>query len=602
MNKRFFLKSFFQIGLLPCLALLLLGLWSLPQIENILLQKSKNHLKQTVAAIAAHHHFNLSEPEKIQNALKKIFVLQTSQSNIPENHLSVYQNNINDLQTRITVIMPNGVVIADSQLTKEELKTLENHWQRPEIQQAVKQGWGESVRYSSTVKQPAVYVAQATPYGFLRASMPLAAVSKELQKITDIFWRMFIITLLLSFLIALFLGHQRYVSQLATLEFLEKIANKDFTTIFKNDVQKIDSNIAEALNKTAFSFKKALTLFEQENNQLRNILESITEGVLVTDEKGQIIFVNSALKNEFHLTADALGQTTLEYLRSSLIHECIQNTLLSQKNVQQEIDIFVGENQKIFYLNTAPVIYNELLKGSVSIFHNMTQIKQIENLRKEFVANVSHEFKTPLTSIIGYTETLQSQPDLPEPTKKFLDIIAKNGKLLHDLVQDILQIAKIESGRSQLPFVTVDVHEILQNVVRDLSPKINQRQQKIIMNFEPIQPHVRGNQQALQQIFSNLVDNAIKYTPDQGCLTLTTKKFPTHFEIAVKDNGIGIDKKNQLRIFERFYRVDSGRSREMGGTGLGLSIVKHLVQAHHGQVRVESEMGKGSTFIVSLPL
>jgi len=335
--------------------------------------------------------------------------------------------------------------------------------------------------------------------------------------------------------------------------------------------------------------------------QQQVLFNSMLEGLLLLDRNRRIYLANRAFKNLFGIKAELRGKTIMETLR---IHELAD--LVEQ--VESEGQVFDHElklpelSERWLQVNAA-AIFNSAgeREGTILVFHDLTRLKQLERTREEFVANVSHELRTPLSLIKGYVETLldgaRNQPDVLE---RFLRIIERNAERLDLLIQDLLTISALESGRMKLDLQPVQLHALAEKILNDLKPPADNK--RVILKNELPELMATGDIHRLEQILGNLVDNAIKYGRPQGTVTVGGRTADGKVEVFVRDDGPGIPPESLDRVFERFYRVDKARSREQGGTGLGLSIVKHMVQAHGGDVRVESDVGKGATFFFTLPV
>lgn len=331
------------------------------------------------------------------------------------------------------------------------------------------------------------------------------------------------------------------------------------------------------------------------------LFNSMIEGVLVLDSSDHIRIANQSVLALFEITGDIRGKTVMEALR---LHEIVEvmRRLPDKKQVLGVEITLPGVEIKIVQVNASAIFDREgKQKGTILVFHDLTRLKQLENTRQEFVANVSHELRTPLSLIKGYVETLNDgAKDQPEIAAKFLQTIQRNADRLTFLIEDLLTISQLESGQIILNPRPLQLHAAAQRVVEDLESKA-QRKKVEITNRIPETVVVDVDPDRLQQVFSNLIDNAIKYGRPEGSVSITAKPSDDNIEVAVIDDGPGIPPDALERIFERFYRVDKARSREQGGTGLGLSIVKHIVQCHGGKVWATSESGKGTVFYFTLP-
>lgn len=342
----------------------------------------------------------------------------------------------------------------------------------------------------------------------------------------------------------------------------------------------------------------------QDKNELSTILASMVEGVIVIDKDEKVALFNTPIYEMLDLrSAETLGKPYWEVIRNGEINALIKEAMIQRKSLKKEIDIIAPVEAQFLMQVSAIVTQNGQLSGIVAVFHDITELKKLERLRSEFVANVSHELKTPLTLIKGFAETLgDGAINDAEKAKKFLGIIQKHAQHLENLVDDLLSLSAIESKEVIFNFEKTEIEPLLQTTVSLYKEQIRQRQQLIFINVAPNLPVIFVDQFRLGQVFANLLNNAIKFTPTGGTIRINAYKDGEFVRIEFKDSGIGIEPQHIERIFERFYRVDKGRSRELGGTGLGLAIVKHIVQSHNGKVTVESELEKGSTFSVFLPL
>ena len=330
---------------------------------------------------------------------------------------------------------------------------------------------------------------------------------------------------------------------------------------------------------------------------LSAVLQGLSEGVWITDASGTIVRHNPALKELLYAGQDLVGQRPLEVVRHAELNEAV--TKACQEGVSSQLQLSLeGLRPRILSVRVTPL--GAGVPGSAAVFYDLTELRRLEAIRRDFVANVSHELRTPLTAIRGYAETLDGGVDEPEQAKKMVGVILRQSERLSALVEDLLELSRLESQELKLAHETVPVSDALRRVAEAVRPKAEAK--RIQLSFSvPEEMEVQGDERALEHVLLNLLDNAVKYTPEGGRVDVLGRVAGERCEIDVRDTGLGIEPKHLPRIFERFYRVDKGRSRDMGGTGLGLSIVKHVVQAMEGEVRVASEPGRGSTFTVVLP-
>ncbi len=331
------------------------------------------------------------------------------------------------------------------------------------------------------------------------------------------------------------------------------------------------------------------------------LLDSMIEGVLVLDESGKVQFANRAFAQMFRTTGSLLGKTAIEALRLHEVAELVEQTARDGRVTGQELQL-AGEPERWLQVNASAITSAERRQlGTVIVFHDQTQLKKLEGTREEFVANVSHELRTPLSLIKGYAETLlDGAKDNPEVATKFLQTIDRNARRLDLLIQDLLIISALESGRVSLSLGAVDLRELAERIIADFKSRADARHVRLIGAMPELAAH--GDEARLEQVLGNLLENAIKYGREHGTVTVGGSTTDNGMiELFVQDDGPGIPAAALERVFERFYRVDKARSREQGGTGLGLSIVKHIVQGHGGRVWVESEPGQGAKFCFTLP-
>jgi two-component system phosphate regulon sensor histidine kinase PhoR len=350
----------------------------------------------------------------------------------------------------------------------------------------------------------------------------------------------------------------------------------------------------------------------EDRAQLLAMLTSMVEGVMVLDSKGRILQVNPAWERMFDVTrAEARGRQSSEVFAHPKLNALVSAVLAARAGQEAEILLTNGRCLNVEASVAAGEQDNEAC--AVFVFHDITELRRLEHIRKDFVANVSHELRTPLTSIKGYVEALlDGGKDDPETTVRFLDIILKQSDRLNLILEDLLQLSKIESGQVQFKQEPLHIGSVVERTIAMIKPLADKKQHELRAQVEADLPLINGDQERLVQVLANLLDNAIKYTPEGGQITVAARRIPVHgyrtadgpragVELTVTDTGIGIPEKDRPRVFERFYRVDKARSRELGGTGLGLAIVKHIVEGHGGQIRVEGNVPSGSRFVVRLP-
>ncbi|MFA7283033.1 MAG: ATP-binding protein, partial [Candidatus Omnitrophota bacterium] len=380
-----------------------------------------------------------------------------------------------------------------------------------------------------------------------------------------------------------------------------KFAKGDFSRrIFYNSGDEI-GRLASTLNKMAQDIEEKIREIATKNQHLEAIFNSMIEGVIVTDNKLKIISINHPIEGLFGIKrAEAEGKFFLEGIRNSKISELINEAMNSAKFLSQEVTLVMPEH-KVFQANVSPIFEQNKVTGSVTIIHDITEIRRLETMRRDFVANVSHELKTPLTSIKGFVETLlEGAIEDKENSIDFLKIIKNHTDRLNALINDLLDLSHIESKEVTLNNEKFSLSGLAFEVTAGFKSQAKKKGLKIISEL-PEGLEVLADKGKIEQVFANLISNAIKYNKENGSVRIYSEQMQDRVKIVIEDSGSGIPAKDLPRIFERFYRVDKARSRELGGTGLGLSIVKHIVELHSGTVGVESTEGLGSKFFFTLP-
>ena len=385
-------------------------------------------------------------------------------------------------------------------------------------------------------------------------------------------------------------------------QFSRRVAGGDFRVLPVDRSRDELAELAGTLNETATRLNQTIRTLTEERNQSSAILGSMVEGVVVIGRDQRVTFCNAAFRKALAIENSPWeGRPSVEVIRHADLLEVIHQTLSGIETVRSEV--VVGSlRTKSFAVSSAPVKSSGATEGAVLVLHDVSELRRLERARRDFVANVSHEFKTPLTAIRGFAETLLSGAlEDKQNRRRFLEIIRDHTERLTLLTDDLLKLARAEAGKLTLDWHPVAVSEFVEPCLETTRMAAHPKQLRLKAEYSPGLPLVRGDPSLLREILQNLLDNAVRYSQSGGLITVRAAPCDSEVVISVADSGIGIPKAEQDRIFERFYRVDSARSREMGGTGLGLSIAKHLVEAHGGRIEVESEVGRGSTFSVFLP-
>jgi two-component system phosphate regulon sensor histidine kinase PhoR len=503
---------------------------------------------------------------------------------------------------RVTVIAQDGTVLADSELDLEGVRRMEHHAARPEVRAALAGRIGSHVRRSATLDLEMLYVALpvtdgAGVTGVVRMAVPLTEVAKASASIRRTAAAGALLAFGLVLAVGFFVGWRvtRPVREMQAVA--HRMAEGDFDQRAPVRGTAEVGELGRALNLMAGRLKGKIADLERERAKVAAILDSMVEGVIAVDGRGRILLMNPAARSIFGLASDAVeGRPLLEVIRQKEFLDLIEvcQTCGIGEGCRRKVELGPPIN-RVLEARAVPVSPAPEARGSLLVLYDVTELRRLEQVRTEFVANVSHELRTPLTSIRGYLETLQDGAmDEPATARRFLEIAHTHAERLGRLVDDLLELSDIETGKVVLkpgPLVLRDATAEVASIFE------NQAAQKSLAIVDEIPPDLRvlADRDRLIQVFVNLVDNAVKFTPAGGRITLgATRARPGVVEVVVADSGIGIPSTDLPRITERFYRVDKARSRELGGTGLGLAIVKHLVQAHGGELRIESELGRGT--------
>ncbi len=509
--------------------------------------------------------------------------------------------------TRITVILPEGKVIGD---THQEPDQMDNHLARPEVRRAMAGRPGTAVRFSRTLGTEMMYLALPLQegdrvIGVLRTSMPVLTVRQTLR---GLYSRLSLTSLLLVALAAvvILLISRRISRPLERIRAgAERFARGELDYKLAGSGTSEVSSLAATLNSMAAGLSDRIQTVIRQRSELEVLLASMVEGVIAIDPRERVTKFNRAAGEILGVDpARAVGRSIQEAVRLSDLHQLVRRTLSAGRPAEGEIAIR-GERE-IFLQARASILLDadSRPQGCVVVLHDISHLRRLENVRRDFVANVSHELKTPVTSIKGFAETLAAGAvEDQQDRRRFLGIIVRQAERLSSLIDDILSLARLEDGkaRSMIGFEPGEVGEVLAAAIDLCRPKADQRQVTLSLDC-PAALSARMNSKLLEQAVINLVDNAIKFSEPGGPVRVTARAGEGRLSIEVSDQGCGIEQLHLDRIFERFYRVDKARSRALGGTGLGLAIVKHIAQVHDGTVAAASRPGHGSTFTLTIPL
>lgn len=515
------------------------------------------------------------------------------------------------LGVRITVIAQDGTVIGDSD---EPSGQMENHSSRPEVIEAMSRGAGSAVRYSTSVKRDLLYRASRQNDGSQQRIVRVAVSFSEVQNVIHSLGRTLLLGLVLCSIFGLGVAYffsrrlSNRVNRLA--EFSKAVAEGQFAQPLLLRNRDDELNVLEQnLRDMSLKIRDNINALRSEKEKVDSILRCMVEGLVVIDPKGKVLLVNEQAKKMFGVTEDQIRDGSfVEISRSPAMRSLLREMLefdFANNTYSKRVSV---EDGRWFRVNAVSLRNGtERASGSILVFHDITEIERLETVRSDFVANVSHELRTPLTAIRGYVETLlQHPPSDPADANQFLAIIDRHSERLSRLTEDLLVLSDLESGARKMTFKPVEAGQLIQRVLEVFWDRAAKKKIALSYSSSPGLPSILGDYDRLQQLFINLVDNAIKYTPSGGSVTITAThthvgaRAGAEVEIAVADTGAGIAEKDLPRLTERFYRVDKARSRELGGTGLGLAIVKHIVLAHGGELKIESVVNHGTTVRVFL--
>jgi len=514
------------------------------------------------------------------------------------------------IEIRITVIDKDGVVIGDSE---EDPARMENHAKRPEVIDAISKGSGKSLRYSTTVKKGMFYVALPVKdqtggiKAVVRTALPLSFLEKVFSPVK--FKIIYLGLILIAFALFLSLASTRALTKSLdkTIKLSEEIAKGNFNVSIpisdkKGEIGKLNLALSTMAKKLDELFKQV----SLEKTQLETVLSTMSEGVMVVRGDGKITLINNALKDMLGIKDDWIEKPYWEIFRIREIMELVENVIKKQLAEKKEISVLYP-TERYFLASAIPL--NSVEKEAIFVIFDITEFKRLERIKADIVANVSHELRTPLTAIKGYIETLEEGAyENPDERNHFLSVIKRHTDRLINIVSDLLLLSEIErksapwGEESKTAFEDVDFKEVVHSSLEALKSRVEEKSLHVSLNIQDGLPKYKGDRFLLEQMLINLIDNAVKYTPERGTIGVQVNQSDSHLGIEVFDRGVGIPKEHLPRIFERFYRADKTRSRKLGGTGLGLSIVKHVVIMHGGEIQVESEVGKGSRFIITLPV
>ncbi len=505
------------------------------------------------------------------------------------------------IEVRVTIIDNAGAVLGDSDLNADEVAGLENHRNRPEVIQAIGRGLGIAKRYSTTIGRNMLYAAAAFTsgdlHGIVRVSRPLFEVDQAVSTLHRILGAAAVIALLAATLLFWFQSRSTSRHLIEIAEGARAIAEgRPYRKILPHTRDELGS-LAGSFNQIADELQNTVTALRDERNRIEAVLEGMSEAVIALNAARRITMVNRRALALLDLEQPPIGGTLLEAVRSPILEQIVQQSLAGTA-ASGEFDVGLEPPRRLL-ARTTPL---EATGGCVIVLMDVTELRRLERVRRDFLANVSHELRTPVSVIRANAETLlDGARHDPENADRFLESIMRDSERLSNLVSDLLDLSRIESDGFLPDRVPVKVLPVVQGVVRTIEEIAAVKDQTVGIEVEA-ELVVRGDPQGVEQVLLNLTDNAVKYTPEGGTITIRAARLESGaIRIEVEDDGPGIEPPHRDRIFERFYRVDAGRSRAQGGTGLGLSIVRNLVEAMEGEVGFRPASPHGSIFHLTLP-
>jgi two-component system phosphate regulon sensor histidine kinase PhoR len=569
-KKKLFYKIFFSYLVIICLSFLILDLFLRDEVKEVLTSQIETELMSYAKII------DLSSPEKNSQQIENIAKIS---------------------KCRVTLIDSSGKVFADSE---KDIAQLENHLNRPEVQESRLKGTGKSVRFSNSLNLDMLYVAVTIQdggkiNGYVRLARPLNDVQNVIEKVYQTIFIAIIIVVFISLIIALFISY-RLVEPIRAMEkFTEKLRQGEPVGSIILDTADETKTLADNINFLVEELKDKIRIAHEEKSKLMTALTSMTEGILIINSQSVIEFVSPVLDRMFSVGyGDIKGKTLVEAFRSVDLQKAFIEFKKTGQNVSREIILGTME-PVILRLSISAVHDHPEEEKTMIVFHDVTRLKKLEQIRVDFVANVTHEIRTPLTAIIGYLETIKDGAiNNVEETQRFIDIILRQAERLNRLVEDLLTISNIEMKETKLHFENVSLNTAVANIIALVEAKAKSKKINIRNDVRDNLVPLKADRDKLTQIFVNILDNAIKFTPEQGEIVIKADENGPYMVVSVSDTGIGVPADDIHRLGERFYRVDRSRSRELGGTGLGLSIVKHLMIAHDGRMEIESQSGIGT--------
>ena len=582
MSRSIYWKITVPIVLVVVISFSILGFFMVNSIRNLQLDHLRNYLTGEAKLVADTVLADINDP----TGYTKIDALTKTTGS--------------EIQARVTIIKTDGTVLGDSW---EDPATLENHLTRPEVQQALTSGVGEITRFSTTTGEKMMYIAlpiknQSVTLGVARVALPLTQVNQSVNSsIALISWAIVIAALLVilaTFFITRMLTRPIRQATRAAI----RIAGGDLDTQITVSSRDELGSLGRAFNLMSSHLKETMTIVSSEKNKLTTVLSTITDGVIMTDARSRIMLANQAAETLFSFNAAGMsGKPLIEATMNYEVEQALKNCLSAQQTQNIFLDLKGGK-----FLRTVVVPFRTVqITGALLLFQDLTEMRSLQTMRREFIGNVSHELRTPLASIKAVVETLQDGA-LEDKTVAvdFLDKVNAEVDSMTQMINELIELSRIETGKSSFKLEPVNLNLFVQDTVNRFLPQAERKQIAFLADLQSDMPEVKMDRERIQQALNNILHNAIKFTPQNGRVDIKTVYKDGSAVVQVSDTGIGISSEDLAHIFERFFKADKSRSSQ--GSGLGLAIAKHIVQAHNGQIWVQSQEGKGSTFGFSLPV
>jgi two-component system, OmpR family, phosphate regulon sensor histidine kinase PhoR len=556
--------------------------------------------------------------ETQKNAIQQLNVVEwmlSREENIrtPENLQDWVVEVGSQLGFRITYVAEGGRVVADSIVPFAEIPNLDNHASRPEIAEAQSQEAAVVVRFSRTAQTELTYVAKrirqrgAIPPGVLRLATPLSKVNEPLQRLKDSFLLFLALVAAATACIGFLLVRRLDKPIKAMIDTAEAISTKDYKKRIYSSPGQEFYPLTLSINKMAESIESHVRTITEQKQQLEAVFNAMREGVMVLDSRGKIQGTNRSFSELVPGNSQAVGRRPLEVIINLELQRFCDEVMASEGDAENRpfnLQIALGQ-ERIYDVNIVRMPDSRMEIGAVVVFHDISELKRLEKVRQDFVANVSHELRTPLTSIKGYTETLLSEDRIdPDMLSSFLQIIMKNTNHMVKMVEDLLQLARLEAHQKSFTPIPVNAASALLTAWKSCVHHAEGKKVRLENRLPEDGIWVSADYDQLIQVFRNLLENAIRYSPSDESLIVSCESEGDEAMFKVRDEGPGIPRQHQQRIFERFYRVEKHRSDHWGSTGLGLAICRHIIRNHGGRIWVQSpnsETTSGTTFFFTLP-